>query len=56
MKITKRNPSKFILEYKKHTYLQTKTPHNFGVIDQNGMIQSFPQTYNFIKPFSNFYF
>jgi len=41
---------------KNHTYLQTKTPHNFHLIYQNRMIQSFSRRYKSNKLISNFYF
>jgi len=34
--------------------LQTKTPHNFHLINQNGMIQSFPCIYKSIESTSVF--
>jgi len=39
-----------------HTYPQTKTPHNFHLINQNGMIQSFSHIYKSREPISKYYF
>jgi len=36
--------------------LQTKTPHNFHLTNQNGMIQSFLHTQKCRKPIKNFVF
>jgi len=38
-----------------HNYLQTKIIHNFHLINQNGMTQSFPPTYKSREPISIFY-
>jgi len=37
------------------TYLQTKTPHNFHLINQNGTIPRFPSIYKSKEPISNFF-
>jgi len=39
-----------------HTYPQTKTPHNFHLINQNGIIPSFLSLSLYKEPISNFYF
>jgi len=33
-----------------YTYPQTKTPHNFHLINQNGAIPSFPSIYKYKEP------
>jgi len=39
-----------------HTYPRTKTPHNFHLINQNGMISGFPSLYKSKEPIKKFYF
>jgi len=39
----------------RHTYPQTKTPHNFHLINQNGTIPNFPSIHKSKEPISIFY-
>jgi len=41
--------------FRRHTYLQTKTPHNFHLINQNGTFPSFPNLYKSKEPIPIFY-
>jgi len=46
----------FILEQRIRNDLQTKIPHIFHLINQNGMSQSFPHIHKYRKTSSNLYF